>query len=115
LTGDGVDERLEQRWKTWRLHTAEPVCERSQVQISFRCSVPPGEIDTHPEETVNRAAEVFPVELRPERRRHGDYQAWRRRPSLLAHSQLSAPPSHHHNAAVGRAIPSVDRVPRAAA
>jgi hypothetical protein len=85
------------------------------VPVSFRRSVPASEINAQAEETNNGATEVCPVELRLTRRRHGDDQARRRRPSLLAHSQLRAPPSHHHNAAVGRAIPSVDRIPRAAA
>jgi hypothetical protein len=85
------------------------------VRISFGRSVPRGEIDTHSEETVDRAAEMLPVELRPKRRRHSDNQA---RPGGLVnlpHGNFSRPTPQHHNATVGRTIPSVDRVSRATA
>ena len=110
LTGDGVDERLEERRKPWRLQATKPVRERSQVWISFRRSVPPGEIDTYSKETVDRAADVLPVELRPKRRRHSDNQARPGGPVNLTHGNFSRPTPQHHNATVGRTIPSVDRV-----
>jgi len=115
LTGDGIDERLEECRKPWRLQATKSVRERSQVRISFRRSVPPGQIDTHSEETVNCAAEILPVELRPNRRRHSDNQARPGGPVSLTHGNFSRPTPQHHNATVGRTIPSVDRVSRATA
>ena len=115
MTGDGVDERLEERRKPWRLQATKSVRERSQVRISFGHSVPPGEIDTYSEKTVDRAAEVLPLELRLKRRRHSDNQARPGGPVNLTHGNFSRPTPQHHNATVGRTIPSVDRVSRTTA
>jgi hypothetical protein len=45
-----------------QLQTAEAPWENSQALVSLRRSVPPSEIKTQPEETINRAAETRPLE-----------------------------------------------------
>ncbi len=112
LAGEGVDEGLENRGKSWRVNALKTRGERPEPRVAGGHSIPPGQINANTEQPIDDPSDALAAQPVPRRRRRRHHQAGLDRWPRLSNDDFGWPSAEPNDAPVAGAIPPIYHIAR---